>query len=183
MRRSAEDWVVAALRVLATGGINDVKVERLAKDMGVTKGSFYHHFADRPALLSAMLDTWARIDTEQIIDLVTNRVGDDEPVAALEQLLRVTMGTVSEFDGVEAGVREWSVHDGDAAAVCARVDDRRLEYVTGLLTAAGVESGLARARAGIIYRVVIGEYSWRRYGGEPADTAELLRFVTTMAEP
>lgn len=182
-RRSANDWVMAAFAVLAVSGINDVKVERLAKDLGVTKGSFYWHFDDRPALLDAMLEAWVRIDTEQIIELVDARPESEEPVVALKRLMQLTMGVPTDFDGVEAGVREWSVHDPKAAAVCSEVDERRLVYVTGLLMAAGVDKKTAAARAGILYRVVIGEYSWRRYGGSPANLEELLKLVEVLALP
>lgn len=180
-RRSAEDWVMAGLRALSAGSINDVRVERLAKDLGVTKGSFYWHFQDRPALLQAMLDTWVRIDTEQIIEFVDAQPASADPVAALEELVRVSMAGPAEFDGVEAGIRDWSASDEMAATVCSEIDVRRLGYVTDLLTSTGVERQIAVARAGIIYRIIIGEYNWRRYGGEPADVDEVIAVVKMMA--
>jgi AcrR family transcriptional regulator len=48
--RSREDWIRAAGRRLAQGGAAAVAVEALARDLGVTKGSFYWHFRDRAAL-------------------------------------------------------------------------------------------------------------------------------------
>ena len=66
-RRPAEDWVRAAFKVLTEASVADVKVELLAKDLGVTKGSFYWHFADRDALLDAMRQAWVHMGTEQII--------------------------------------------------------------------------------------------------------------------
>ena len=53
-------WIEAGLAALARGGIDHVRVEVLAKDLGVTKGGFYRRFADRRALLGAILETWAR---------------------------------------------------------------------------------------------------------------------------
>ena len=49
-------WIEAALAALARGGIEQVRVEVLAKDLGVTKGGFYRRFADRRALLAAILE-------------------------------------------------------------------------------------------------------------------------------
>ncbi|MCZ7642308.1 MAG: TetR/AcrR family transcriptional regulator [Pseudorhodoplanes sp.] len=59
-RLEAADWIEAAQDALATGGVEAVRVEPLAKALAVTKGSFYWHFADRRALLDAVLDTWAQ---------------------------------------------------------------------------------------------------------------------------
>ena len=59
-RLDAAAWIAAAFDALADGGIDAVRVEPLAKALGITKGSFYWHFADRRALLDAMLDAWTR---------------------------------------------------------------------------------------------------------------------------
>ena len=57
---TAARWVEAALAELAQGGIERVRVEVLAKALGVTKGGFYRRFKDRRALLDALLETWTR---------------------------------------------------------------------------------------------------------------------------
>src|SRR3954449_5662571 len=59
-RLDAEAWIAAAFDALAEGGVDAVRVEPLAKALGITKGSFYWHFADRRTLLDAMLNTWAQ---------------------------------------------------------------------------------------------------------------------------
>ncbi len=56
-------WIQAALSILAERGISGVRVETLAKQLGVTKGSFYWHFKDRDALFDALLDSWRRVLT------------------------------------------------------------------------------------------------------------------------
>ena len=78
------DWVIAGLTALADGGIDAVRVERLAKVLGTTKGSFYWHFADRPALLEAMLVLW---EQEGTTDLIANVSDLDDPA---ERLRRIT---------------------------------------------------------------------------------------------
>ncbi len=182
-RRQAQDWVVAGLKTLAAGSVADVKVERLAADLGVTKGSFYWHFDDRPALLSAMCRYWVERDTEAIITLVDGRTEPDEPLAAVEQLFRLVFTPGDDLDGIEAGIREWSATDAEVAAVCRAVDERRIAYVADLLVAAGHQPGPARGRAEVLYRIVIGEYVWRRYGGRPLDAAAGLEAVHHLAAP
>lgn len=175
--------MLAGLRVLAAGSIADVKVERLATDLGVTKGSFYWHFDDRPALLSAMCRYWVERDTEAVIVEVDGRTEPDDPIAAVEQLFHLVFTPVDELDGVEAGIREWSASDPEVAAICRTVDERRIVYVTDLLVAAGHDRNRARGRAEVLYRIVIGEYVWRRYGGSPIDATVGLEAVRHLAGP
>lgn len=64
---SAEQWATAALDALATGGLEAVAVEPLARALGVTKGSFYWHFANRDALLEAALLLWEQRESAAVI--------------------------------------------------------------------------------------------------------------------
>ena len=62
-----EAWIEAAIGTLAEHGVAGVRVESLAKSLGVTKGSFYWHFRDRPDLLAAVLDFWKQGRISDII--------------------------------------------------------------------------------------------------------------------
>ena len=76
-------WVDVGLDALTEGGPDAVRVEALAARLGVTKGGFYGHFADRPALLGAMLDEWERRCTDAVLAEVEAEGGD-----AVERLRR-----------------------------------------------------------------------------------------------
>ena len=180
---SRDDWLRGAMAALGTEGVGDVKVESLARRLGVTKGSFYHHFDDRRTLLSAVLAHWAEQDTERIIALIAADPAAASPVAALTRLVEITIGNRSELDGVEAAIREWAAVDAEAEAVSRAVDDRRLAYVTDLFEAAGVDPTDAANRAHLLYRVVIGEYTWRRHGGPPVHLGTVVRMVEALARP
>src|SRR5919204_2270282 len=67
-RLSADDWVAAALEAIVEGGVATVAVEPLAVRVGATKGSFYHHFPNRDALIVAALEEWERSQTEAVIE-------------------------------------------------------------------------------------------------------------------
>ena len=69
-------WIEEGLRVLGEAGADAVRVEVLAKRLGVTKGGFYGYFVDRDALLAEMLDTWEYEVTERIVELVEADGGD-----------------------------------------------------------------------------------------------------------
>ena len=53
-----DGWIEAGFKELARSGVEGVRVEVLAKNLGVTKGGFYRRFKDRAALLEGMLQNW-----------------------------------------------------------------------------------------------------------------------------
>src|SRR5205814_4312759 len=64
---SAKDWLDQGLKALAKSGFTALKAEPLAKAMGVSRGSFYWHFADIGAFHAAILKHWREVAAEQII--------------------------------------------------------------------------------------------------------------------
>jgi AcrR family transcriptional regulator len=69
---SADDWVDAAYERFNAGGLGAVKVEAVARDLGTTKGSFYWHFTDRPALVRAVTERWEARETDRFIAAAEN---------------------------------------------------------------------------------------------------------------
>ena len=108
-------WVHAALQALAAGGPDAVRVETLAVSLGVSKGGFYWHFADRQALLEEMLDTWEKTGTEDIIARVAGHPGDAR--AKLQKLFDITSSP--EGLAVELAVRDWSAATVTSPGGCA----------------------------------------------------------------
>src|ERR1700684_4430530 len=64
---SARDWLDQGLETLAKSGFTALKAEPLAKAMGVSRGSFYWHFADVSVYHAALLKHWRDVATEQVI--------------------------------------------------------------------------------------------------------------------
>ncbi|SHH64250.1 transcriptional regulator, TetR family [Jatrophihabitans endophyticus] len=114
-RTPREVWVDAATRALAAGGgPQAVRVEALARLVGATKGSFYWHFADRDALLAAVLDTWEE------------HAGPPDVEGDGRERVRRLFSTPSERT-VEPAVRDWARHDPAVARRLRRVDRRWLD--------------------------------------------------------
>lgn len=157
-----DDWVRAALRTLADHGIAAVRVEPLARGLGVTKGSFYWHFADHAALLSAMRLGWERIATLDIMRAVEDVGGD-----ARQRLLTLTELSVRTDGRLDMAMRAWAQTDHDTAAILARVDGQRLDYVRGLFTDLGLSAVEAAGRARLLYAAVLGTFI---LGGSDADS-------------
>ncbi len=161
------DWTAAGFRALCEGGPGAVSVEPLARQLGVTKGSFYWHFKDRAALHTAMLTHWEKISTELIIDKVEASGGTGR--AKLKRLLSHAVSAAPDaYGGVQAeGVlRGWAASHRDAGATLARVDKRRLTYLRKLFEEAGLTQTHARHAAEIAYLASIGAQNTRAGGGK-----------------
>jgi len=147
-------WVHAALQALAAGGPDAVRVETLAASLGVSKGGFYWHFADRQALLAEMLGTWERTGTEDIIAQVESQPGDVR--ARLRKLLEIT--TSPEGLAVELAVRDWARRDADVASRLRRADNRRMDFVRSLFRPFCTDQDDVEVRSMTAYSLVIGSY-------------------------
>src|SRR6266498_1891960 len=75
-RTPGSSWIEEELRALAAGGPDAVRIELLARALGVTRGGFYWHFDDRRALLEEILDTWERVSVDEVIERVESEGGD-----------------------------------------------------------------------------------------------------------
>ncbi len=168
------DWTVAGLAALAEGGIEAVRVERLAKLLKTSKGSFYWHFADRPALLAAMLDLWER---EGTADLIAQVATLDDPA---ERLRRITLEALEattrgiDVAHAEAALRSWAAQDAAVAARVVRVEAARTAFLAHELTALGYDPATALRLGKALYLALIGLYAARRYATELADDTALL---------
>ena len=116
------DWIKAAFRALTAGGPQAVRVEKLARDLGVTKGSFYWHFDDLSALQSAMLAHWQSVSTDDVIGMAEE--AETDLAVLLEGLLiEAVSGAAADYGGplAEMAIREWArSHAGAAHAARAR---------------------------------------------------------------
>jgi AcrR family transcriptional regulator len=148
---SAKDWLDQGLKTLAKQGFTALKAEPMAKAMGVSRGSFYWHFADIAAFHAAILAHWRDVAVEQIITDV-EAVSPDRN--ALPALLRRAFGSKPPL--LEIAMRGWAAHDHLARSAVQAVDGRRLGYLENLLSHSGLSSEVARARAQIIYWAFLG---------------------------
>jgi AcrR family transcriptional regulator len=122
-------WIEEGLSALAAGGPDAVRVEALAQALGVTKGGFYWHFADRGTLLEEMLDAWERVSVDEVIERVEAEGGDS--LARLRRLFALAIAG-PELLRVDLAVRDWARRDEAVAERLRRVDNRRMDYMRGL---------------------------------------------------
>jgi AcrR family transcriptional regulator len=146
-------WIERGLRALADGGPSAVRIEPLARALGVTRGGFYWHFADRGALLQAMLDSWEQATTEGVIGLLESEGGD--AAAKLRRLLALTSRRVLLTD---LAIRDWARRDETVAARLRRVDNRRMDYLRSLFRGPGRDDGDVEARSLLAFSLLVGNH-------------------------
>lgn len=154
-RTPREKWIDAGLRALASGGPKAVRVEALAKDLGVTKGGFYGFFADRDALLDAMLDTWERESVDDVLDRVENAGGDARTKAV--RAGRLTFSS-DRLLPVDLAIRDWARHDPGVAERLRRVDNRRMDLLREMIGTFCSDKDEVEARAMLAFCLAIGEH-------------------------
>ena len=156
-RLSPQDWLAAAEKRLISGGIDSVKIGLLAKDLGVTRGSFYWHFKDRGHLLGVMLASWHSFSLRIFDDLLLK-----EGSCGMDEFLRLVHLWIDEeqFDaGLEAAIRDWARVSEDVAEVVKDVDEGRIKAIKRIFLDFGYEDDEAFIRARITYFHQVGYYT------------------------
>lgn len=143
VRLGRNDWLMAALEVLAHEGIAAVTIDKLSKQLDITRGSFYHHFKGRDDLLVAMLDYWIEKWTLEIREQV--KALSLDPANMLQALSRtIRHHRAAHYD---AAVRAWALHHPTAAGYLLEADRSRLDYIKTLFSAAGFKGRELENRA------------------------------------
>lgn len=167
-----EHWADAALDALALGGPAAVAIEPLARRLGVTKGSFYHHFQGREQLLAAALARWEERGTLQVLE----RVSDRDPVARLEALFLAAMDHATDPRwGRLLGHLAAHADDPLIGPVLARVTARRLDWLRQTWVAAGLAPEEAGRRALLAYTAYLGTVQLGVSAPDRVPTGDALR--------
>ncbi|NJO32775.1 MAG: TetR/AcrR family transcriptional regulator [Rhodospirillales bacterium] len=156
-RLTRDDWIAAARKALIKGGVAAIKVDHLARQIGVTRGSFYWHFRDRNELLKSLLQTWKQSDPFRRV--TQQHAG--KPVYQLAEFFCIWLRP-GEFDpDYDAAVRDWARVSAAAAQLVRQVDETRLETLRALFQALGFPRLEADIRARVMYYHQVGYFALR----------------------
>jgi AcrR family transcriptional regulator len=165
------DWLRAARRALLRGGVGAVRVERLATDLGVTKGSFYWHFAGRPQLLDALLSEW-----EAEADLLIGAIGASEGHGLQPLLLQLAENVRASEEGEvpsDAAIFAWAAVDPAIAARVQAAEEERVGLLAALIG--------NREKAELAYMAYLGFILRRRHSGDASAAFGLVaKFVESL---
>jgi AcrR family transcriptional regulator len=154
IRTPQSTWIEAGLQALAAGGPDAVRVDLLAKALGVTRGGFYWHFASRQVFLDALLDAWEHRSTDDVLSRVEEEGGD-----ARAKVRRAGMLTFShELLPIDLAVRDWARRDRSVAKRLRRVDNSRMEYLRALIGTFSDDPDDVEAQGMLAFSLAIGSH-------------------------
>ena len=150
------DWLETGLTALADDGPNGLRIDRLCRRLGVSKGSFHHHFAGAGDFKQALLAAYeARV--VKALEEAIEQMAAATPKAALALLTAAITSQQSFYrPDLEVAMRAWAFSDREVRAVQERVDLRRLESLRGIWSKILDDPVAAQTAALVPYLVGIG---------------------------
>jgi len=144
-----ENWLRAAETRLAEHGVDSVRIEVLARDLGVSKGSFYWHFRDRGELLDKLLASWedAQLDWLSAGDASGPAARWAKFIARTSDPGRMRM---------EVALRSWARLDERVAARVAAVEKRKARVIADVLRDIGFAQTAADSWSEVVLLICLG---------------------------
>lgn len=151
-RLSRTQWLEHGLETLATSGFTALKADKLAKSLGVSRGSFYWHFANLADFHKGILERWQQTTVDEAIEVVESQ--SEFSTAQLHLLIQMAAsGNVQ----IERAVRAWADSNDEVRAVVEQVDQRRITFLEQVFINMGLPVSMAEARALIVYYAFLGQ--------------------------
>ncbi len=159
-----EAWIDAATEVLVDQGIDHVRVDVLATQLGVTRGSFYWHFRDREDLLRRVLQAWRDRATVSLTRRLESDRSDPHEQLRNAASLPFRGRAAAKAARIELAIRAWARRDDMAREAVDEADAARLAHHERIFTALGFPPEEARGRAFLMYGYEVAESLLHRQG-------------------
>jgi AcrR family transcriptional regulator len=174
MQLSRTDWLEQGLQLLSTEGPQHLKIDTLCQALGVTKGSFYHHFKHQAAYVSALLEHWKATYTQQLIQAVADI---DDPHVRSQRLSELVYGKDMR---PEVAMRAWANSHSEVAATVREVDAQRIGYMVELAQRMGAADEQAMLLAKMAYAQLVGMQHLQAFIS-PSDAVQMDHALHAMA--
>ncbi|HEX4199281.1 MAG TPA: TetR/AcrR family transcriptional regulator [Caulobacteraceae bacterium] len=148
---TVRDWLEAGQALLKEGGLRALKLRPLADALGVSTGSFYHHFVDFPAYQAALADYFSG---DQIRRVLAEADEGADPLGRIERLVGIVVREGLSQLGL--AMRAWAESDVRARAAVQGQDAAVLAFLTENLRGLGFAETEARVRAYALVAVAVG---------------------------
>jgi AcrR family transcriptional regulator len=156
---SRKDWLLAARDQLTKEGIEGLKIDKLAKKMEVTRGSFYWHFESRDELLRALIQHWEDVNNIPLLAAIEAAAANGERADFGRIIGDLWLDETRYSSAFDSAIRSWAKRDKQVARVVHRVDDTRIDAFRKMFEAYGYDGDRALIRARIVYFHQVGYYA------------------------
>jgi len=179
-RLTRDDWLDAAFKAVVDGGFDNVRVLVIAETLGVTRGSFYWHFADHADLVTGLITRWREreIELNRTLQLETSK----DPKADLERLLEAALahaGTDLENMRFELALRGLGRRDPVVAGLLIEVDEARMALFEHKFQRLTNDPKTAEELAVLFYLAVVGSNQALSRPTSPPQAKEYLKGIIT----
>jgi AcrR family transcriptional regulator len=143
------DWIQAGIARLASDGIESVRIELLARDLRVSKGSFYWHFRDREDLLGKILSRWEEGERDRLESSAGR-------AAASRWAWFVEQNSPADRVRMELAIRAWARKDEKVAGCLATADRQKTQFIADVLREIGFDGDASESWAEVVLMVWFG---------------------------
>lgn len=151
------DWLNLAIETLVNEGIDQVKVQVMAKTLGVSRSSFYWFFDSIQDLQNRLLSHWLARNTDPIIERALRPAPN--VVRAVCNVFECWVDPDLFDPNLDAAIRYWGRRDPAVRSVVDQADTKRLEAVAQMFMRYDYPQEEALIRARVLYFTQIGHYT------------------------
>ena len=128
-RVSKAEWLQTALKLLDSEGVEAIRVDRIARELGISRSGFYWHFKNRDDFIHKLFDYWESSSTQSVF-IEMEKYSDADAEIRLLVLMRLLRNkAVCQHD---IAMRNMATLNKQAAAKVLKVDKMRLNFVSSL---------------------------------------------------
>ena len=150
-RKTKEDWLIVGMNILAEKGAAGLTIDVLLQQMGVTKGSFYHHFKNRREFTKELLHYW---EEQKTLDIIRLSEEAKTPTEKIKLLTELSLEMVNA--NLEIAIRAWAIRDPVVKSFQERVDHQRLNYCIRLCQELTKDDEKSQVWGRLVFSVYIG---------------------------
>lgn len=150
MRKSKQDWLQQGLQTLAEDGLSGLKIDLLADRLGLTKGSYYHHFQNAHDYEQQLVAYWADQYLSTSVELPKN---SDEYIHLLDVIIENAYFPITD---PEISIRVWAHQDKMVREYVELVDKVRHNFVLKIFEQIAQDVHQAETMADIFFAALIG---------------------------
>jgi len=162
---SKEDWLKLGYEHFSESGVLGLNVDKMSRALKCNKSSFYWHFKSKINFINCLLDYWIEMNTIDIIAEVQKELSAESKFL---KLIELAFKKDSNLDFIFY-LKKHSQSDKKIKKIVDRIDEERIEFLNALLMGMGHSEKMAKVKAQVFYKYLIGYHEMIRYKKQSVD--------------